>query len=185
MGEAAGSSELANQAMLLVSQAWTKRGAPTELCNLFIRYCGAKNLEDLLEGYTEGYYQIGAESAPLIFQVAQDGDPVACQLITWAGEELGEMVNGVIRQLEFEKLEFDVVLSGSMFEGGKMLIDPMRSKIQFLAPRARLVRLQTPPVLGAVLIGMEQGHLQPDGAVRSRLTETIRTARNANFNTES
>ena len=37
---------------------------------------------------------------------------------------LGEMVNAVIRQLEFENLSFDVVMTGSMFEGGEMLIRP-------------------------------------------------------------
>ena len=184
MAEAAGSSELVIRALQLAGQAWTKRGPKTELCNLFIKYCGAKNLEDLLEGYTEGHYLIGPESAPQIFQVARDGDPVACQLITWAGQELGELANSVIRQLEFEKLEFDVVLSGSMFEGGSLLIDPLRSKILALAPQARLVRLQIPQVLGAVLIGMEEGHLQPTAAIRNKLAETLQTAKNASFGYE-
>lgn len=180
MAEAAGGSELVMRAMQLVGQAWSRRGPQTALSEAFIRYCGAKGLEDLIEGYTEEHYQIGAESAPLVFQTAFEGDPVARDLITWAGVELGELANSVIRQLNFEELSFDVVLSGSMFEGGSLLIDPMRSTIQKLAPEARLVRLTVPPVLGAVLIGMEAGGLQAVPSIRSSLAASLRAIKNSN-----
>ena len=183
MGEAAGSSELVFHAMQLVGFEWTKRGPRTALSDTFIKYTGAKSLEDLLEGYTEGYYQVGAETAPLVFQTANDGDEVARNLITWAGNELGEMANGVIRQLNFEDLAFDVVLSGSMFEGGALLIDPMRATIQTVAPKAWLVRLNVPPVLGAVLIGMEQDKILISAAIRATLAETVRGIQNNNGET--
>lgn len=173
MGEAAGSSELVYRAMQLVGQEWTKRGPHTGLSDTFIKYVGANSLDDLLEGYTEETYAIGAETAPLVFQTAAQGDLVARELITWAGTELGELACAVIRQLDFEKLSFDVVLSGSMFEGGALLVDPMRAIIQKTAAGARLVRLRVPPVLGAVLIGMEQNHLQIIPAIRARLEESV------------
>ena len=182
MGEAAGSSELVFRAMHMVGQEWTMRGAPTALSTTYIKYSGAKSLEDLLEGYTENHYPIGAETAPLVFQTAYDGDLVACELIAWAGTELGEMACGVIRQLEFEKLAFDVVLSGSMFEGGPMLIDPMRATIQKTASGARMVRLNMPPVVGSVLIGMEQGHLQITSTIRTRLAESVKEVKNGGSN---
>ena len=117
LGEHAGSGELVTRAMQLVSYEWTRRGPATRLTPALIQYIGAKDLEDLLEGYTEGRYAVGASAAPLIFRVAVGGDPVARDLIHWAGCELGELANAVIRQLGFEKLSFDVVLSGSMFDG--------------------------------------------------------------------
>jgi N-acetylglucosamine kinase-like BadF-type ATPase len=184
MGEAAGASELVFHAMHLVGQEWTKRGPHTALSDIFIKYVGAKSLEDLLEGYTEERYAIGAETAPLVFQTAYEGDQAARSLITWAGTELGEMACAVIRQLRFEKLSFDVVLSGSMFEGGALLIDPMRALIQQTAANARLVRLNAPPVLGAVLIGFEQNHLQITPAIRARLAESIAQVKK-NTKTES
>jgi len=182
MGEAAGSGELVFRAMQLVGFEWIRRGPKTALSQTFIKHTGAKDLEDLLSGYTQGYYQIGAETAPLVFQTAFDGDEVARSLITWAGNELGELANGVIRQLGFEDLAFDVVLSGSMFEGGPLLTEPMRATIQKLAPESRLVRLKVPPVLGAVLIGMEQGKIPIDAAIRATLAETIHGVRNGSGN---
>jgi N-acetylglucosamine kinase-like BadF-type ATPase len=118
MGEAAGATELVFRTMQLVSYAWTRRGPATALSDMLIQHVGATGLEDLIEGYTQDRYHIGPGVAPLIFQVAEQGDAVARGLIHWAGCELGEMANGVIRQLEFERLAFDVVLAGSMFEGG-------------------------------------------------------------------
>ena len=173
MGEAAGGTELAYRAMQLVSFEWIQRGPKTALTQMFIQYTGAKDLEDLLEGYTGGRYQARAEVAPLIFEAARQGDVVAQDLIRWAGQELGEMAISVIHQLEFEKLNFDVVLSGSMFEGGAPLIDPMRETIRKIAPGARLVRLTAPPVLGAVLIGMEKGGVKNGPEVRKLLAESL------------
>jgi hypothetical protein len=84
----------------------------------------------------------------------------------------------VIRQLEFENLAFDVVLTGSMFEGGAMLIEPMRETIHKLAPKARLVRLMVPPVLGAVMLGMEAGGLAVTPAIRANMVKTVASTRN-------
>jgi N-acetylglucosamine kinase-like BadF-type ATPase len=179
MAEAAGSSELVNRAVQLVSHAWIKRIPPTALTDALVKFSGAKDVEEMLENHTEGRHYIGAEAARLVFQVAEDGDPTARELIRWAGVELGELANAVIRQLEFENLEFDVVLAGSMFEGGPMLTDPMRETILELAPGARFVRLTVPPVIGAVLIGMQEGGLRPDPAIRQTMIESYSRLREA------
>jgi N-acetylglucosamine kinase-like BadF-type ATPase len=115
---------------------------------------------------------LGAQAAPLVFEVAAAGDAVAAGVIRWAGRELGEMVNAVIRQLRFERLEFDVVLVGGLFRGGEPLIAPLRETVLALAPGARLVRLQTPPAVGAVRLGMEAGGYAPDAAVRQKMGQT-------------
>ena len=174
MGEAAGSSELVTRAMQMVGFEWTRRGPKTALSQMFMDALNVKSLEDLLETYTQATSHIGAEFAPRIFQVARQGDAVAVELVRWAGNELGEMANGVIRQLEFENLKFDVVLSGGMFEGGPLLIDPMRETIQRVAPDTRLVRLEVPPVIGAVLVGMEKGDAEDGCEVRKTLSESLK-----------
>ena len=177
MGEAAGGTELAYRAMQMVGFEWMQRGPKTALTQIFIQHSGAKGLEDLLEGYTEGRYAVQADVAPLVFEAARLGDAVAQEVIRWAGRELGEMANSVIHQLGFEQLEFDVVLSGSMFEGGNALIDPMAETIRKMAPGARLVRLSVPPVLGAVLIGMEKGGVKDNPEIRKLLADSIRSHR--------
>jgi N-acetylglucosamine kinase-like BadF-type ATPase len=109
----------------------------------------------------------------MIFEIAEEGDDVANQLIHWAGFELGELAKAVIRQLNFQALEFDVVMVGSMFDAGDMLIKPMRETILELAHGARLAKLDVPPVVGAVLLGMEVGGNNPTAEIRKRLKDSL------------
>jgi hypothetical protein len=60
-----------------------------------------------------------------------------------------------------------------------MLITPMRETIQKLAPKARLVRLNAPPVLGAVMLGMEASGLAVTPSIRKTLMDTISLFRSA------
>ena len=175
-GEAAGSTELVFRAMQLVAQAWTKRVGETGLSQAFIDHVGAGDIEDLLEGYTTGRYQVDGSVSRLVFQVAAAGDEIALDLVHWAGSELGELVKAVIRQLDFHDLEFDVVMVGSMFEAGPMLINPLRESINSLAPGARLVRLDIPPVVGAVLLGMEAAGIELSTQVLNSLKNTTNYA---------
>lgn len=178
MGEGAGGTELMHRCMQILGYSWTKRLPKTTLADALIAHAGAKDLEDLMRGYTTYEYHVGADAARLVFQVAAEGDEVARELVRWAGVELGEMANAVIRQLEFENLAFDVVMTGSMFESGAMLIDPMRETIQRVAPKARLVRLSVPPVIGAVMLGMEAAALQATSEIRKTMNESISILRN-------
>lgn len=177
MGEAAGGTELVMRALQLVNYAWIKRGPATALTEAFCKAVGAPDVEALLDGYTRERLQLGAELAPLVFRVAEAGDAVAREVIHWAGCELGEMACAVIRQLEFETQAFDVVLAGSMFAGGPLLISPLQETILQLAPRARLVRLAAPPVTGAVLLGMGLGGVKPTASIRQTLHENTLAAR--------
>jgi len=76
----------------------------------------------------------------------------------------------VIRQLGFQADDFDVVLVGSMYDGGSMLIEPMQKTITSFAPGAKLVRLKAPPVIGAVLLGMEAAGMSFSSEIRQKLT---------------
>lgn len=160
-GEASGGHELVFKAIHAVAAEWTRRGPATRLTPALIEWTGAQNLEDLLEGLSQHRYRLSAAAAPAIFRVAAGGDPVALGLIRWAGQELGSMAIGVIRQLNFESLDFDVVLAGSFYNGSPLIAETIRETIHTVAPGARLVRLTVPPVVGGVLLGMEQAGLNP------------------------
>lgn len=178
MGEGAGGSELIHRCMQIVGYSWSKRLPKTALADAMVAHAGAKDLEDLMRGYTMYEYHVGAEAARLVFRVAAEGDQIARDLVYWAGTELGEMANAVIRQLEFEILDFDVVMTGSMFDGGPMLIEPMQETIHKVAPKARLVRLIVPPVLGAVMLGLEASGTKVTPEIRKRMNESISVLRN-------
>ena len=64
------------QAVQEVANAWTRRGPATALTEAFIELVGAADPADLLEGLSQERYELAA-AAPLVFQVAAGGDPVA------------------------------------------------------------------------------------------------------------
>jgi N-acetylglucosamine kinase-like BadF-type ATPase len=170
-GEYGGAAELVAKAVQAVASAWTRRGPATRLTEAFCRLVGTSEAMDLLEGLYLGRYELSAAAAPLVFQMAADGDEVALETVRWAGRELGSLAIGVIRQLGFEHQDFEVVLAGSLYDGGPMLVEAMQAKIHAVAPGAQLVPLKAPPVVGGVLLGMEQAGLRP-ASLREPLIES-------------
>lgn len=155
LGEYAGSYELVERALQQVNKAWSKRSETTRLTQAFIGLTGATSEADLIEGVSLNKYQIGPSDAPLIFRVAEEGDPVALELIHWAGRELGDLAIGIIRQLNLFDLEFEVVLAGSFYRGSPIIQEEMEKVVHVIAPGAKFVRLSAPPAIGGVLFGMK------------------------------
>ncbi len=158
-GENGGASEIISRAVQEVAMAWTKRRSETKLSEMFLEATGATDTEDFLAGLARGRYELDGSIAPKIFQLAKLGDSVAQMIIHWAGEELGDMAVGIIHQLNLEDEAFEIVMAGSIFKGSQSLIDAMKAYVQNVAPKAKFIRLSAPPVVGAVLLGMEQVNL--------------------------
>jgi N-acetylglucosamine kinase-like BadF-type ATPase len=161
IGEYGGAGDLVNQALIAIAHEWTKRGKKTQLSNEFLQKTSAKDIPTLIEGIEIGTYDVGPDYAPLVYKAASNGDRIALSIIQWAGAELGQTAVAVIRQLGFEKIKFEVVLVGSIFEMGDMIITPMQQIIFSEAPKAVFVRLSAPPVVGGVLLAMQQIGINP------------------------
>lgn len=167
-GEYAGAHELVEWALQAIARAWSLRGPITLLSDRFVAATGAIDVADLLAGLMRGRHALWASSAPIVFSAAAEGDPVALELVRRAGRELGELAIGVSRQIGITHLSFDVVLSGSFFNGSPLIQESMAATIHTAATGARLTRLEAPPVVGATLLGMEQ-----IGLKLSRLREPL------------
>ena len=155
-GEYAGGYDILMRAMRAITFEWGRRGPTTALSAAFLQKTGAKDLDELIEGLYTQRYSIDASYVLLVFEVAAQGDPEALKVLHWAGDQLGQMACGVIRQLNLENDPVQVVLIGSVFDGHPLMTESMRQTILAVAPAAKLVRLTAPPVVGAVLLGMEQ-----------------------------
>lgn len=158
-GEFGGAVEIVMKALQQVNYAWIKRIAPTSLTSIFLKASGAADIMELMEGLSNKRFKLPASLAVEVFQAANQGDPAAREVITWAGEELGWLAVAVIRQLDLQHTAVEVVQSGGVFEGGALLSQAMSRIILQHAPRARLIHLNAPPVVGAVVLGMHAAGL--------------------------
>jgi N-acetylglucosamine kinase-like BadF-type ATPase len=153
-GEFGGAVEIVMKALQQVNYAWMQRKPPTALTGVLLQAAGAIDEMDLMEGLSNKRYTLPASLAIEIFKAANQGDAAAREVITWAGEEMGWLAIAVTRQLELQDAQVEVVLSGKIFEGGAMIRDALQGIVLQHAPQARLLRLEAPPVVGAVVLGM-------------------------------
>jgi N-acetylglucosamine kinase-like BadF-type ATPase len=170
-GEVGGSGELVALSIRAITYEWTRRGPQTAITQKFIAQSGASGIADWIEGVDLGRYPWGAHWAPLVVEAAQEGDAVAQDLLAYSGRELAENANAVIRQLDMQNEAFEVVLAGSLFKSGDLLIAPLRRTLLAFAPHARLVALSAPPVVGAVVLAMQQ-----EGAYQASLCERLQSS---------
>ena len=160
-GEEGGAIEIVQRGLQMVSHAWIKRIPPTALTQIYINAVGAINEMDLMEGVSNGRYHLFPYLALQVLDAARHGDAAAREVMRWAGEELGWLAVAVARQIEMENDEVEIIQSGSVFEAGEMILGPMQEIIMKHCPKAKLIRLDGPPVVGAVILGME--HVGFDG----------------------
>lgn len=170
-GEYGGAMEIVQRGLQMVNYAWIKRRPATALTRVYLEAVGAKNQLDLMEGLSNEQYHLSPSLAAQVTDAARNGDAAAQDVIRWAGEELGWLAVSVARQIEMEDEAVEIIQSGSVFAAGKAITGPMEEIVLRHCPSAKLIRLDGPPVVGAVILGMEQAHF--DGyAVRDLMTRT-------------
>jgi N-acetylglucosamine kinase-like BadF-type ATPase len=97
------------------------------------------------------------ELPPVVFRAAASGDAVARGILDVLADEVIAMVTAAIRRLHVGKGDPDVVLGGGIFRAeDDVFFDRVRSGIQADAPRSNVSKLETPPLLGAALIGLDR-----------------------------
>lgn len=160
-GEFGGAIEIVYRAMQFVNYAWIKRIPPTRLTKIFLEATDAKDEIDLMEGLSNNDYHLFPFLAVQIINAARAGDHAALDVVRWSAEELGWLAVSVARQIEMENDEIEIVQSGSVFEAGEIITGPMQSIIMQHLPKAKLIRLDGPPVVGPLMLGMQMADIDP------------------------
>ncbi len=95
--------------------------------------------------------------SPDVFAAARQGDVVARHILDEMADELVIMASAIIRRLHLTRLDVDVVLAGGVFRAKDAGIEGrIAAGVQTVAPRARIHRLDAPPVLGPALMGLDR-----------------------------
>jgi N-acetylglucosamine kinase-like BadF-type ATPase len=95
--------------------------------------------------------------APLVFAEAAAGDAAARAIIDRLADELAAMAGSLIRRLHMTRLEVEVVLAGGVFRNtDASFYARLEAGITRVAPRAITIKLDAPPVAGAVLLALDE-----------------------------
>ena len=156
LGDEGSAFDIGRRAIAAACRAGDLRGEPTVLGAAVREHFGIGTMRELPRVvYRAGFSRERISLlAPKVVRAARAGDPVACRIVTTAGEELARTALGVIRQLfEFEANDaVDVYLTGGVFGAGDILVDRFRSALRAGWARAEAREPRLPPAVGGLIL---------------------------------
>jgi N-acetylglucosamine kinase-like BadF-type ATPase len=170
-GDWGGGGDLGREAIFLVVRGDDGRGQHTAMREPVLAAFGVPDVAGLIRRlyFGEGERIPTHTLAPIVFATADAGDGVARDLVERAGREIADTALAMLRRLDILDVCADVVLAGSIFKAeSPLLLDTVRSRLNEAAPRARVVRPEVEPVLGALFCGFDMVGREVHGAVRAR-----------------
>ena len=173
-GDWGGGIELGGLAAWHAVRSEDGRGRKTELERAVPAHFGLKRPRQLMEAIYFGRIeeQRLSEVAPVLFQVAIDGDVVAREVIDRQADEVVTMAGTAIRRLHMQRLDVDVVLGGGIFRNGDTeFFDRIGAGLREVAPAAQVRVLTAPPVVGAAMMGLDR--LGAPKAAQARVRQAL------------
>lgn len=173
-GDWGGGGDLGRAVMFHAARAEDGRGRQTALAAAVVEYfrsgfapalTGIATVAEVVEALHFGWIPSASTQGltrPL-FEVADAGDVIARELLARQATEIAAMGIVALRRLGLAGRECDVVLGGGVLAAGNPYLDE-RVAAAFAAgePRASLVTVDLPPVVGAALHAL--GRMHPDGS---------------------
>ncbi|MFI0786423.1 N-acetylglucosamine kinase [Streptomyces lydicus] len=153
-GDWGGGSFLADEALWFAARAEDGRGEATELARALPAHFGLSTMLELIEALHLHAVpeRRRHELAPLLFAVADSGDPVARTVVARQAEEIALMATVALRRLDLLTEPTPVVLGGSVLAARHPLLhDRVLRLLSERAPKAVPHVVTAPPVLGAAL----------------------------------
>jgi N-acetylglucosamine kinase-like BadF-type ATPase len=157
-GDWGGGTDIGPLALWYALRATDGRGDRTALTTLVPRHFGVRRPRQVMEALYFGRlrYERLVELPPLVFAAAEEGDAVARSIVDRQADEIATMASAAIRKLRMRNLDVHVVLGGGVFRNDfAAFFDRIDHGIRRVAPRAEIVVLKAPPVLGAAMLGLD------------------------------
>jgi N-acetylglucosamine kinase-like BadF-type ATPase len=157
-GDWGGGGHLGQLALWHAVRSADGRGPTTALARAVAEHWGLASAEELGVQIHLGRLDWDrlAELTPLLFAVADGGDPVALSLVARQAEEIVTLAAVIARRLELLDEPVAVVLGGGVLQARHpLLIDPVVAGVHAVAPKATVSIVDAPPVLGAALQSLD------------------------------
>ncbi|HHY15938.1 MAG TPA: ATPase [Firmicutes bacterium] len=172
MGDEGSGYDIAVTAIKAALKAHDGREEPTLLVPFLQQRLGRAGMEEVVQDVRDNLGRVEiAALAGLVFRAAQERDRVAQRILIRAGDELGRTINAVISGLALNDEEISIPLVGQVFEheGREFLIDVIKEKVLYAAPRAQIVQPKFEPAIGAVICALRHAGLPLDQHILGNL----------------
>ncbi|MDY0815041.1 N-acetylglucosamine kinase [Kitasatospora purpeofusca] len=170
-GDWGGGSGLAVSSMWHAVRAEDGRGAPTALASAIAEHFGLPSAVAVAEAVHLGHLPFARlhEIVRVLFAVAREGDRAALELIDRQADEITRLALVALRRLDLLDTPTPVVLGGGVLAARQsLLLDNVTARLAREAPLAEPRVVVAPPVLGAVLLGLDHLRAGPQAQEQAR-----------------
>ena len=132
------------------------RGKDTLLLKTIFKNLGINTIGELMNCiYNPFSKEKIASLAKTVERTADLGDQVSIEILREEALEAFYLIKAVVKKLRIEKLEFDCVLTGSVFKCEKYFTSILVKKLKECHPRIRILPLKIKPVEGAIRLAIK------------------------------
>ncbi|MCT9819276.1 N-acetylglucosamine kinase [Microbacterium sp. W1N] len=173
-GDWGGGYGLGAAALWHAARALDGRGPATTLVEAICGRLGAASVDELIEDlhFERRSHDELTALPPDIFAHAAAGDEVAGQIVDRQADEVVAYIRAIVGRLELSDAAVPVVLGGSILRAGHPRLEQrVRVGMAALAPRARIVRPDAPPIAGAALLALD--HVGAPAAAHDRVRAAL------------
>ena len=180
-GDWGGGATLGTEALFLAVRAEDGRGQPTALREAIMEHFGTASVVEVTAALHFGELPRNRlnELVPVLLRVAAAGDAPAIAVVERLAEEVFLLARVALDRLRLRDQPTDVVLGGSVLAARHaLLMEGVSRRLAAFAPRANLLVVDDPPVLGAALLGLDALGAGPDAEIAVRTALLARTRAN-------
>jgi N-acetylglucosamine kinase-like BadF-type ATPase len=177
-GDWGGGTTLGTEALFLAVRAEDGRGRPTALREAVMRHFGTASVVEVTAALHFGETQRGRlhELVPVLLGVAAAGDEPARAVLNRQAEEVFLLARAAMERLNLRDQPTDVVLGGGVLAARHpLLMEEVSRRFEAHAPRANLLVVDDPPVVGAALLGLDTLGAAPEAETAVRAALLVRT----------
>jgi N-acetylglucosamine kinase-like BadF-type ATPase len=170
-GDWGGGLDIGAAALWAAVRAEDGRGEDTLLASQLPAHFGLSRPSEVTEAIHFGRlsrWSLG-DLPPLVFRVADVGDPVARRIVDRQADEVIALAATAIRRLALDQLDPHVVLGGGIFRTEDHRFHArIEQGLAAAAPRAEVRVPRVPPVVGAALLGLDRAGAPAEAAAHLR-----------------
>jgi N-acetylglucosamine kinase-like BadF-type ATPase len=175
-GDWGGGGDVGLAAVFAAARSEDGRGPKTTLEETVPEHFGRHSPMELAEAVHRGAVSLrrAAELAPLVLAAAPV-DTVAAEIVERLAEEIVALVRVALERLALTAESVEVLLGGGLFlSGSEFLFREVEERLAAVAPHARPRVTDSPPIVGAALLGLDE--LSAAGEAHARLRRELSEA---------
>ena len=169
-GDWGGGTDVGFAAVYAAARSEDGRGAKTVLEHAVPAHFGLRTPTELAEAVHRGRIHLrrAAELAPLVLEAAPS-DVTAAEIVERLADEVVALVRVALQRLDLTDECVDVLLGGGLFlSGSEFLRRAVEERLAEIAPHAVAHVTDSPPIVGAALLGLDEVAADTEAQTRLR-----------------